>query len=272
MKIPENPTTWLITAFAISDIKGFTMLKAPFEITTLNQAHTGTQKIPKLEARKINSKVTDIIFDNYNNEIKQASYKHETPLNGKTLEISFNITESLFGPAIAHLNDHAGIMYETGHLHMTTVIPNINVLEYLDVSIYKIYTNGAEYKKFYTQHINQLDSELALNIKQRFPEAVERELADRRDKDGSFSWFGNDPTGSPHMTSLVLQAFQRAAKYVEVDPDVIKRGLNYLVSQQLATGEIAKEDKPYLHPFQENSGVGLTSMVLLAFLLNEVCS
>lgn len=87
--------------------------------------------------------------------------------------------------------------------------------------------------------------------------------------DGSFSaWGQHDALGSTWLTAYVIRSFHQAAKYIDIDKNVLVAGLDFLVSRQSTDGKF-KELGMVIHN-SHGSPLALTSFVLLTFFENEV--
>ncbi len=86
--------------------------------------------------------------------------------------------------------------------------------------------------------------------------------------DGSFSPFGKkDGFGSVWLTAQTAGALQGASKYIDVDPNIIRNALEWVVNKQQRDGSFQEEGE-IAHKVQADP-VALTSLVVLGFLDNK---
>ena len=99
-------------------------------------------------------------------------------------------------------------------------------------------------------------------------QAYQRQLVFRH-RDGSFSPFGKtDIYGTVWLTSQAAGALQRAAKYIDIDPEVIDLALSWLAGQQQPDGSFQELDDTTFHRIQANP-VTLTAFAVLGFVENK---
>lgn len=165
--------------------------------------------------------------------------------------IEFSVVGDLLGPTIKNLDNLVRMPYGCGEQNMVNFVPNILVVKYLEVTNRKMPNVVAKAKKF-------------MDV------GYQRELSYKHD-DGSYSAFGkSDASGSTWLTAYVVRSFHQAAKYTDVDPKVIVKGLDFLASKQKENGEFPEVGKLFDNANQ--NALGLTSFVLIAFFENEVSS
>lgn len=163
--------------------------------------------------------------------------------------IEFSVVGDLLGPTIKNLDNLVRMPYGCGEQNMVNFVPNILVVKYLEVTNRKMPNVVAKAKKF-------------------MEVGYQRELSYKHD-DGSYSAFGkSDASGSTWLTAYVVRSFHQAAKYTDVDPKVIVKGLDFLASKQKDNGEFPEVGKLFDNANQ--NALGLTSFVLIAFFENEV--
>lgn len=163
--------------------------------------------------------------------------------------IEFSVVGDLLGPTIKNLDNLVRMPYGCGEQNMVNFVPNILVVKYLEVTNRKMPNVVAKAKKF-------------------MEVGYQRELSYKHD-DGSYSAFGkSDPSGSTWLTAYVVRSFHQAAKYTDVDPKVIVKGLDFLASKQKDNGEFPEVGKLFDNANQ--NALGLTSFVLIAFFENDV--
>lgn len=163
--------------------------------------------------------------------------------------IEFAVVGDLLGPTIKNLDNLVRMPYGCGEQNMVNFVPNILVVKYLEVTNRRMPSVVAKAKKF-------------------MEVGYQRELSYKHD-DGSYSAFGkSDPSGSTWLTAYVVRSFHQAAKYTDVDPKVIEKGLDFLASKQKENGEFPEVGKLFDNANQ--NALGLTSFVLIAFFENDV--
>lgn len=163
--------------------------------------------------------------------------------------IEFAVVGDLLGPTIKNLDNLVRMPYGCGEQNMVNFVPNILVVKYLEVTNRRMPSVVAKAKKF-------------------MEVGYQRELSYKHD-DGSYSAFGkSDPSGSTWLTAYVVRSFHQAAKYTDVDPKVIEKGLDFLASKQKENGEFPEVGKLFDNANQ--NALGLTSFVLIAFFENHV--
>lgn len=163
--------------------------------------------------------------------------------------IEFSVVGDLLGPTIKNLDNLVRMPYGCGEQNMVNFVPNILVVKYLEVTNRKMPAVVAKAKKF-------------------MEVGYQRELSYKHD-DGSYSAFGkSDASGSTWLTAYVVRSFHQAAKYTDVDPKVILKGLDFLASKQKDNGEFPEVGK--LVDYANQNALGLTSFVLIAFFENDV--
>lgn len=163
--------------------------------------------------------------------------------------IEFSVVGDLLGPTIKNLDNLVRMPYGCGEQNMVNFVPNILVVKYLEVTNRKMPNVVAKAKKF-------------------MEVGYQRELSYKHD-DGSYSAFGkSDASGSTWLTAYVVRSFHQAAKYTDVDPKVIVKGLDFLASKQKDNGEFPEVGKLFDNANQ--NALGLTSFVLIAFFENDV--
>ncbi|QQP52137.1 CD109 antigen, partial [Caligus rogercresseyi] len=137
------------------------------------------------------------------------------------------------------------IRYPTGcgEQNMIRLVPVLAILEYIDE------------KKI----IAPLQRNTAIKTMEL---GYQRELTMRLD-DGSFSFFGKDmdEKGSAWVTALVMGTFLRASKYIDIDPNVLQSGLEWLAKAQNDEGAFSESGNIYFRHLQQ-SDIGLTAFVV----------
>ncbi|XP_054743832.1 CD109 antigen isoform X3 [Anastrepha obliqua] len=161
--------------------------------------------------------------------------------------IEFSVVGDLLGPTVKNLDKLVRMPYGCGEQNMVNFVPNILVLRYLEAIQQNVPAITEKAKKF-------------LEI------GYQRELTYKHD-DGSYSAFGkSDKFGSTWLTAYVMRSFHQAAKYTDIDPKIIVKGLDFLASKQAPNGSFPEYGKLFDSAHQNE--LGLTAFVLLAFLEN----
>lgn len=89
-----------------------------------------------------------------------------------------------------------------------------------------------------------------------------------RHTNGAFSFFGNSiDNSSTWLTAYTARFFKKAAKYTQIDKDIISSALEYLAGIQDDNGGFPEKGDPYLT--EDLNNVSLTAFVLLAFIENK---
>uniref|UniRef100_A0A6P4ECM8 CD109 antigen-like n=1 Tax=Drosophila rhopaloa TaxID=1041015 RepID=A0A6P4ECM8_DRORH len=165
-----------------------------------------------------------------------------------TMVVGAAVAKTIQAPQLDNLN---GLVLEPkgcGEQNMVNFVPNVLVLGYLEERKNK---NPA----------------LSAQAKTYLETGYQRELTYKRD-DWSFSvWGQSDRAGSTWLTAYVLRSFHQAQKFVHIDDNVMARGLDFLESRQVASGEFPELGR--LIQNNHGSPLALTSFVLLAFFENK---
>ncbi|XP_033172652.1 C3 and PZP-like alpha-2-macroglobulin domain-containing protein 8 [Drosophila mauritiana] len=160
----------------------------------------------------------------------------------------FEVFGTSQAPQLEHLDDLVHLPYGCGEQNMFNFVPSILALSYL-------------------KETNRQDQEIENNAKSYVETGYQREL-NYKLNDGSFSaWGQSDPSGSTWLTAYVIRSFHQAAKYIDIDKNVLVAGLDFLVSRQGTDGEF-RELGRVIHN-SHGSPLALTSFVLLTFFENK---
>nr|XP_055041580.1 CD109 antigen isoform X1 [Misgurnus anguillicaudatus] len=193
----------------------------------------------------------------------------EFPLNQRTLsrslEFSFpadvvpgsqratvSAVGDILGPSIGNLDSLIQMPYGCGEQNMIHFAPNIYVLQYLRSS-------------------GQNEEQTRIRAMSYMLTAYERELSYQR-SDGSFSAFGDsDNSGSTWLSAFVLRCFLQARTFFTIDPAVIQRTADWLVTQQNPDGSFREPGRVIHTELQGglDGSVSLTAYVLMALLEDE---
>lgn len=92
----------------------------------------------------------------------------------------------------------------------------------------------------YLTRVNRLTGAIKAKAVKHIETGYQRELTYRRE-DGSFSAFGNsDRAGSTWLTAFVVKSFFQARPYVDVDPAVTSKAVEWLLTRQKRDGSFAE--------------------------------
>lgn len=128
-----------------------------------------------------------------------------------------SVIGDIMGPALSNLAQLLKMPSGCGEQNMIHFAPDVFITRYLTVT-------------------RQTSPTILEKAKRFMVSGYQRELRYWR-RDYSFSAFGNrDSTGSLWLTAFVVKSFSQATPYIYVDPMVIDRSLNYLISRQLSSG------------------------------------
>lgn len=163
--------------------------------------------------------------------------------------VEFEVCGTSQAPQLEHLDDLVHLPCGCGEQNMFNFVPSILALSYLKAK-------------------NRQDQEIENKAKRYVETGYQIELNYKR-SDGSFSaWGQHDALGSTWLTAYVIRSFHQAAKYIDIDKNVLVAGLDFLVSRQSTDGKF-KELGMVIHN-SHGSPLALTSFVLLTFFENEV--
>lgn len=176
-----------------------------------------------------------------------------------TLEIPPNIIENsakievaVYGdpmaPIIKNLGNLLSLPRNSGEASMIDFVPAIVMLEYL---------------------VNTKTLSPAIEIKavKALELGYQKQLYFRH-SNGAFSFFGNSiDNSSTWFTAYTARFLKKAAKYTQVEKDVIKSALEYLAGIQNENGGFPERGDRYLT--EDLNEVSLTAFVLLAFIENK---
>ncbi|XP_037958039.1 alpha-1-inhibitor 3-like isoform X2 [Teleopsis dalmanni] len=197
------------------------------------------------------------IYKNYDyylhTDESSSEFTHSTTLDipkeivpdSEYIEVS--VMGDILGSTISNMDNLIRMPYGCGEQNMVNFVPNILVLKYLE-------------------SVNQLTPTIEEKAKRFMNIGYQRELTYKHD-DGSYSAFGkSDRVGSTWLTAYVMRSFKMASKYIDIDTEVLEKGLSFLSTTQAANGCFVENGK--LFDFSHHNTVGLTAYVLLAFLEN----
>ncbi|UYV85158.1 CD109, partial [Cordylochernes scorpioides] len=166
--------------------------------------------------------------------------------------ISISTIGDLLGPTINNMEQLLRLPVGCGEQNMLNFVPSIVVLEYLD-------------------RAHRLSSILREKALSYIETGYQRELTYQRE-DGSFSAFGKtDRKGSTWLTSFVLKAFGQASRHIDVDSEIIKKTMRWLIRHQREDGGFAEPGKVHNKAMQgaSGNGVALSVYTLIALMENQ---
>ncbi|RWS08174.1 CD109 antigen-like protein [Dinothrombium tinctorium] len=156
----------------------------------------------------------------------------------------------ILGPAINNLDDLLKMPYGCGEQNMINFVPNIVVADYL-------------------ANAGKLSEAIKKKAISHMESGYQRELTYKH-SDGSFSAFGeSDSHGSTWLTSFVIKSFMQAKPFINIDKQVVDKGVNFLLNKQAADGSFFESGRVLSSSMQSKSGANsasLTAYVLIALI------
>lgn len=105
--------------------------------------------------------------------------------------------------------------------------------------------------------MNRLNPGIKTKAVKHIETGYQRELTYRRD-DGSFSAFGaSDRAGSTWLTAFVLKSFIQARPYIDVDPAITSKAIEWLFTRQKKDGSFAEYGEVHNKALQGGSALKL---------------
>nr|CAD7413816.1 unnamed protein product [Timema poppensis] len=158
----------------------------------------------------------------------------------------------LMGPTLQNLDNLIQLPMGCGEQNMILFVPNLHVINYLNVS----------------QKENPvLKAEAVKNMEKGY----QREL-NYRHTDGSYSAFGNsDSSGSMWLTAFVVKSFAQARTHIFVDEDDLKMSIRWITKKQLENGCFPLVGQVFHKDMKggltsDTSSAALTAYVLISLL------
>ncbi|XP_054716193.1 CD109 antigen-like [Uloborus diversus] len=151
----------------------------------------------------------------------------------------------LMAPSINSIHKLLYMPHGCGEQNLITIVPQIIILDYL---------------------ANRVTSAIKERAIAGLRSGYQRQLTYKR-ADGSFSTFGErDRSGSTWLTAYALKSLKQAQKYIFVDPDVLNKGLEWIISKQSSDGSFEEPGEVHHKALQggTENGAALTAFVLLA--------
>uniref|UniRef100_A0A803T9M7 CD109 molecule n=1 Tax=Anolis carolinensis TaxID=28377 RepID=A0A803T9M7_ANOCA len=291
--VPDTITSWVASAFVISENLGFGVIKMPIELEvfqkffmSLNLPHTVTRgehfmlEVNVFNYMKENTEVTVTLDTSDTFEILIISNDINAMGNQRSVWVP-----SEDGRTVISQSNQKAVLLD---LHFTSLSisceeavrrsdmlgPSINGLDSL---IKMPYGCGEQNMINFAPNIYVLDyltktGDLHSNLKSKavsyMREGYQRELLYQRD-DGSFSAFGNsDHSGSTWLSAFVLRSFTQAQPFIDIDPFILEKTAAWIASHQKLSGEF-QEPGRVLHTELQggtNSSTSLTAYIMAALL------
>lgn len=167
-------------------------------------------------------------------------------------KIKFSLDPDILGKAVDNLDNLIRKPSGCGEQNMLHFVPNIVVLDYLSET-----NTVAETVK--AKAIDFLSS------------GYQNQLRYKR-SDGSFSVWGQSHAGSTFLTAFVAKSLKIAAKYINVDTNVVNAAFAWLASKQNPDGRFPEVGQVWHADMQgglRSNSFALTAYVLIAFSENE---
>lgn len=195
-------------------------------------------------------------IENAKHEKRAFDFTLDVPRNidEGSARIKFTLDPDILGTAISNLNGLIRLPTGCGEQNMLHFVPNIVVLDYLSET-------GTVADAVRTKAINFLSS------------GYQNQLKYKR-SDGAFSVWGQSHAGSTFLTAFVAKSLKIAAKYIEVDKNVVNSAFDWLALQQSPDGQFPEVGTVFHADMQgglrkASKSYALTSYVLIAFGENQ---
>lgn len=106
-------------------------------------------------------------------------------------------------------------------------------------------------------------------LKRNLDLSYQRLLFYRQSHNGAFSAFGlQEEKPSTWLTAYVARAFRMAEDLIQIDGEMVRKALEYVVSMQQSDGSF--QDEGYVFEEFNDDGLSLCAFVTLALLENRV--
>ncbi|XP_068069811.1 alpha-2-macroglobulin isoform X5 [Danio rerio] len=128
---------------------------------------------------------------------------------------SVSVLGDILGRALQNLHGLLKMPYGCGEQNIAVLSPNIYILQYLE-------------------NTKQLTSAIREKASGFLKSGYQRQL-NYRHHDGSYSTFGNGE-GNTWLTAFVLRSFDKAQRYIFVDPQIIQSAKDWLISRRDSDG------------------------------------
>ncbi|XP_070789005.1 CD109 antigen isoform X2 [Pituophis catenifer annectens] len=270
--VPDTITSWVASAFIISENLGLGVMKIPIELEVFQPFFVSLNLPPSVIRGE--QFILEVNIFNYLKESTEAEGLEQTYSETVLLDLSkrSNLTEVLnfnfpsdvvpgservqvtvtgdkLSSSISGLESLVKMPYGCGEQNMINFAPNIYILDYLSKT-------------------GNLQTQFKSKIVSYMREGYQRELLYKR-PDGSFSAFGNsDPSGSTWLSAFVLRSFIQARPYIDIDPYIPERTAAWILSHQKLSGDF-EEPGRVLHTELQggtSDSVSRTAYILTALL------
>ncbi|XP_055932294.1 CD109 antigen-like isoform X3 [Argiope bruennichi] len=162
-------------------------------------------------------------------------------------KILLSASVDFMGPSINSIDKLLYMPTGCGEQNLITVVPRIIVMEYLSKT-------------------NRLSPAIRNQLIAGLRNGYQRQLTYKRE-DGSFSTFGErDRSGSTWLTAYATRALSLAKKYIFIDPEVLNKGLEWIIQKQSSDGSFEEPGEVHHKALQggTENGAALTAFVLMA--------
>ncbi|XP_070352570.1 CD109 antigen isoform X2 [Equus asinus] len=234
--VPDSITSWVATAFVISEDLGLGLTTTPVEAEGIEKSYS-------------QSILLDLTDNKLQTTLKTLSFSFPPDTVSGSARVQVTAIGDILGSSINGLASLIRMPYGCGEQNMINFAPNIYVLDYLTK------------KKQLTENLK----EKALSFMRQ---GYQRELLYQRE-DGSFSAFGkDDPSGSTWLSAFVLRCFLEADPYIDIDQNVLHRIFTWLKGRQKSSGEFWEPGRVIHSELQggSTSPVTLTAYIVTSLL------
>ncbi|CAC5405666.1 CD109 [Mytilus coruscus] len=163
--------------------------------------------------------------------------------------IKVSVIGDLIGTTLAGVEDLLRMSYGCGEQNLVRFVPNVFISVYLKLT-------------------NRLTNDIKDKVDRYLSAGYQRQLSYSR-FDGSFSAFGKrDRYGSTWLTAFVVKSFAQAADLTYIDPNVMRKAIQFLINKQDRKNGEYKEKGVVLNKGMQggsaSSAASLTSYVVIA--------
>ncbi|KAH0622086.1 hypothetical protein JD844_024050, partial [Phrynosoma platyrhinos] len=284
--VPDTITSWVASAFIISENLGLGVIKMPIELEVFQPFFVSLNLPPSVTRGE--QFILEVNIFNYLKESTEVTVTLDTSDTFEILIISNDINamgnqRSVWVPS----EDGKTVIFPIKPKQIGEIPIRVTAISPVasDALLQKVLVKAEGLEQFYSQAL-LLDlskrSSLTENLNFTFPSNVvpgservqvtiigyQRELLYQRD-DGSFSAFGNsDHSGSTWLSAFVLRSFVQAQFFIDIDPFILEKTAAWIVSHQKQSGEF-EEPGRVLHTELQggmNSSLSLTAYIMAALI------
>ncbi|XP_077086661.1 alpha-2-macroglobulin-like [Siphateles boraxobius] len=162
---------------------------------------------------------------------------------------SVSVLGDIMGRALKNLDGLIQMPSGCGEQNMIILAPNIYILLYLEVT-------------------GQLTAAIRATATSYLQRGYQGQLNYRR-SDGSYSTFGYDASNT-WLTAFVMRSFGLAKRFVFIDPDVLQKAKNWLISQQGSKGCFIQQGTLYHNEMKGGVGDNVTMTAYIVASLLEL--